>query len=112
MPFVILFLPIVWWALWVSGRRDAPQGDVGRDAIEGQLRALGPISRGEWAVLSVFAAACALWISSHPLTAVLQPPLDPAFDRIKLHFDPNHVEAGIALLATLTLFCIPVGRAA
>jgi sodium-dependent dicarboxylate transporter 2/3/5 len=94
-PFVVLFLPVVWWVLWRHGRRDAPPADAGGQTIEEEWRRLGPMNRGEWVVLAAFLTAAALWISAQPITRLVRtqwPGLGSA-----------HIEAGIAMGAALVL---------
>jgi sodium-dependent dicarboxylate transporter 2/3/5 len=56
VPFVLLFLPCVWWVLWRSGRSDAPPGDAGRETLRAEWQRLGGVQRGERVVLGVFLA--------------------------------------------------------
>jgi sodium-dependent dicarboxylate transporter 2/3/5 len=95
LPFVVLFLPVVWLALWRLARREGLAGDLGAAVLRRELAALGPLRRPEAVVLAVFSLAAALWIAGKPLTGALRarwPALGSA-----------HVEAGIALLAALAL---------
>ncbi len=103
LPFVALFIPISWAVLWWSGRRDAPRGQVGAEAVADEIRKLGPIQRGEWIVLSVFVATAAMWIGAKPITEWLQPRV-AAFK-----LTSAHVEGGIAMLAAFVLMAWPVG---
>ncbi|MBI2950972.1 SLC13/DASS family transporter [bacterium] len=103
LPFVVLFLPLVWFVLWRTGRADAPGEDLGRAAIEEEIARLGPIRQGEKVVLGVFLAAAALWIAGKPITDLSQ-------SWIKgFRITTAHVEAGVAVLATLTLMTCRVG---
>ena len=97
-PFVLMFLPFVWWMLWRIGRKDGLSGEIGADVVSGELAQLGPVKRPERIVLAVFLAAAALWICSKWITAFLKP-------RITFYeIGSAHVEGGIAVLAALTLF--------
>src|SRR6185436_10764967 len=97
-PFVLMFLPFVWWMLWRIGRKDGLSGEIGADVVSGELAQLGPVKRPERIVLGVFLAAAALWICSKWITAFLKP-------RITFYeIGSAHVEGGIAVLAALTLF--------
>jgi sodium-dependent dicarboxylate transporter 2/3/5 len=97
IPFVVLFLPVVWLVLWRIGRRDAPSAQAGRDVLRQETAALGRMRREEWIVLLVFLAAAALWIAGQPLTAWLKPRV-PSFA-----LRSAHVEAGIAMSAAVVL---------
>ena len=59
IPFVLLFLPVVWLALWRIGRRDAPSAEAGRDVLRAEIAELGRMQREEWVVLVVFLIAAA-----------------------------------------------------
>ena len=91
VPFVLLFLPVVWLALWRIGRADAPHAEVGQRALAGEGARLGAMQRAERIVLFVFLVAATVWIFGKPLADAL-------------HVATAHVEAGIALLASLALF--------
>jgi solute carrier family 13 (sodium-dependent dicarboxylate transporter), member 2/3/5 len=97
VPFVLLFLPIVWLALWRIGRADAPHEDVGQRALAGEGARLGAMQRAERIVLGVFLATAAVWITGKPIADAL----DVA---------TAYVEAGIALLASFVLFAWRVDR--
>ncbi len=98
LPFVILFLPIVWWALWRIGRGDELGEAMGGAAVAEELGKLGRIHRQERIVLGVFGVTAALWIAGKLLTEALKP-LVTAFT-----LTSAHVEGGIAMLAALALF--------
>ena len=72
MPFVLLFLPIVWLALWRIGRADAPAKEVGERALAGEGARLGAIGRAEKVVLCVFLATAAVWVMGKPITDLLR----------------------------------------
>jgi sodium-dependent dicarboxylate transporter 2/3/5 len=76
LPFVVLFLPLVGFALWRTGRRDAPDAAAGRDVLRLEIERLGPMQRAEWWVLAVFLATAALWIAGRPLSRWLAPQID------------------------------------
>ncbi|HSN86388.1 MAG TPA: SLC13 family permease [Thermoanaerobaculia bacterium] len=98
LPFVLVFLPIVWWMLWRIGRKDELTGEVGADVVQDELAKLGPVRRPERIVLGVFLVTAALWIAGKWLTSILAPRVT-AFD-----LTSAHVEGGIAVLAALVLF--------
>jgi sodium-dependent dicarboxylate transporter 2/3/5 len=97
IPFVVLFLPVVWLVLWRIGRRDAPSAEAGRDVLRREIAALGRMRREEWIVLLVFLTAAAFWIGGQPLTAWLKPRVTAFALR------SAHGEAGIAMSAALAL---------
>ncbi len=90
IPLVVVFLPFTWWLLTrvafpIAGRRVA-----GADAhLHAAYRELGPMGAAERKVLIVFGLTAAAWIG-RPL----------------LPFEIS--DAGIALIAALALFVIPV----
>jgi len=97
LPFVLMFLPVVWWMLWRIGRKDGLTGEIGAEVVSGELERLGPVQRTERIVLAVFLAAAGLWIGSKWITAFLKP-------RITFYdIGSSHVEGGIAVLAALVL---------
>ncbi|MDP9348673.1 MAG: DASS family sodium-coupled anion symporter [Gemmatimonadota bacterium] len=99
VPLMLLVLPLTWLLLvrLVFPIR-APEIPGGRELIERELRALGPLSRPEVAVAAVFTAAALLWIFSPLLEGML--PEDTLSD------------AGIGIAAALLLFLIPADRKA
>jgi sodium-dependent dicarboxylate transporter 2/3/5 len=103
VPFVVMFLPVVWAALWRTGRHDAPPADAGGKVVEAEWSALGAMKRGEWIVLAVFLATVALWIAGKPLGDALRPHVTG------FRLTSAHVEAGIAMTAAFVLMAWPVG---
>jgi sodium-dependent dicarboxylate transporter 2/3/5 len=100
IPFVLLFLPVVWLALWRIGRPDAPDAQAGRDVLRSEIAALGRTRREEWIVLAVFLVAAGLWIAAQPLTAWMRPRVTGFTLR------SAHVEAGIAMSAAVLLMLL------
>lgn len=96
LPFVVLFLPLVWLVLWRLGARDAPHDVTGRDALEEELRALGAMTAREKQVARVFLLAAALWVLGDPLRLALTGVLPFAFAA-------RHYEAAVALLGAALL---------
>jgi sodium-dependent dicarboxylate transporter 2/3/5 len=100
VPLVVVFIPIVWLLLTrilfpIRIDRIEAEGTLTSQAIED----LGPMSRGEWSVFVVFALTAAAWIF-RPLVA-------------KISIGGGHpfaglTDPGIAIIAALTLFVIPV----
>jgi sodium-dependent dicarboxylate transporter 2/3/5 len=101
-PFCMVFLGITWWILtrlvFPPRFTDIPGGKA---LIRDELSKLGPVSRGEWTVLVVFAVTASAWILREPLLKV--PWLTetvPAVTRIN--------DTIIAVIGALSLFLIPV----
>ncbi|MBL8941075.1 MAG: DASS family sodium-coupled anion symporter [Archangium sp.] len=103
-PFVVLFIPVLWLALWRLGRSDAPKTDAGREVLRHQLEALGPMSAKERVVARVFFTAALLWIFGDPIRGVLAP-------RLPFELANRHYEAVVAMTAALVLLplgCLPL----
>jgi len=102
LPLVAVFLVLTWLALtrfvFPLGRSSIVGG---RQVIRSELDKLGPMTRGEWTVLVVFALTATAWMIREPLShwAWLTRRV-PAIER--LH------DAQIALAAAVALFVIPV----
>ncbi|MEA2564341.1 MAG: solute carrier family 13 (sodium-dependent dicarboxylate transporter), er 2/3/5 [Acidobacteriota bacterium] len=96
LPFVLMFLPVVWWMLWRIGRQEGLAGEVGEEVIADELAKLGPVRRPERIVLGVFLATAGLWIAGKLLTDFLK-------TRVPFDLTSAHVEGGIAMLAALVL---------
>jgi len=102
LPLVAVFLVIAWVVLtklvFPLRSMSIPGG---RELIRGELAKLGRPSRGEWTVLIVFLLTAAAWIAREPLSHwEWFAQRCPAIER--LH------DAGIALIAALALFVIPI----
>lgn len=96
LPFVLVFLPVVWWMLWRIGRREGLAGEIGEEVIAGELAKLGPVRRPERIVLGVFLVTAGLWIAGKVLTDFLK-------TQVPFAITSAHVEGGIAMLAALLL---------
>ncbi len=107
LPFVVIFLPVIWWRLWRVGAADAPATTAGRAALDRELRALGRLTSGEKVVAGVFFATVLLWIFSGPITRALAPSLHALFPHVRSW--SKYVESGIAMAAALVLLVTPVG---
>lgn len=102
-PFTLIFLPIAWLMITrVLFRADIGEIAGGRQHFNDEYRKLGPLSRGEKTVLAVFCVTAALWIFSPLLKPVVIAGVKPL---------AGLSDAGIAMLAALALFLIPVDRA-
>ncbi|HSO07888.1 MAG TPA: DASS family sodium-coupled anion symporter [Pelomicrobium sp.] len=103
LPVVVVFLPAAWLLLTkVIFRNGIGEIEGGREWVRQELKALGPLSRGERATLAVFGATVALWIT-RPLLAKIQVGGVAPF--------AGFSDAGIAVMAALALFMIPVDPA-
>ncbi|MEW6733825.1 MAG: DASS family sodium-coupled anion symporter [Acidobacteriota bacterium] len=100
LPFVVLFLPVVWLALWQVGRRDTMLQDVGSTAVAEEIAKLGITKRAEWIVLIIFLCTASLWIAGKPITDFLQ----PRITAFKL--TSAQVEGSVAMLAALVLLSL------
>jgi sodium-dependent dicarboxylate transporter 2/3/5 len=102
-PFTLIFLPICWLMVTrVLFRSDIGEVEGGRKHFDDEYRKLGPLSRGEKTVLSVFCVTAALWIFSPLLKPVVVAGIKPL---------AGLSDAGIAMLAAMALFLLPVDRA-
>ena len=102
-PFTLIFLPIAWLLVTrVLFPADIGEIEGGRRHFDEQYRKLGALSRGEKIVLAVFAATAMLWIASPVLKEIVVAGVTPL---------GGLSDAGIAMLAALTLFVWPVDRA-
>jgi len=91
VPLVVVFLPLIWFYL-VRIASPVPKGGGALDLKE-EIDALGPMSRGEWIVLSVFTLTALGWILRRPVLALVFPEI---------------ADATIAMTGALLLFVIPV----
>ncbi|MFO0906330.1 MAG: DASS family sodium-coupled anion symporter [Pirellulales bacterium] len=102
VPLVLVFEWIVWLVLtkWLF-RIQVADLPGGRELIRSELRVLGPISRGEWVVMCVFALTALAWVVRDPLVhwAWLTTRI-PMVGRLD---DPI-----IAMLGATLLFILPV----
>lgn len=95
LPFTAIMLPLTWFYLTRVACRRMPSHLPGsRRLFAGQLGSLGPLSRGEWVVLVVFALAVIGWVLRPRIVAVTG--LKGLSDAV------------IAMTAALALFAIPV----
>ncbi len=100
VPLVILFLPVAWWLLthWLF-----PLGRLrlegGEELVRREYARLGPITRAEKMTLAVFLIAGTGWITRPLLSQVSLFGLQPL---------AGLSDAGIAVLAALALFVLPV----
>lgn len=104
LPLVAIMLPLTWWILtyfvFPVRLREIPGG---ADVIRRELRALGPMRPGEWAVFIVFCCTAAAWITRPLLVAWLDLRATIGGRDVELLTDE-----GIAIIAALLLFIIRV----
>ncbi|HWG94992.1 MAG TPA: DASS family sodium-coupled anion symporter [Mycobacteriales bacterium] len=102
LPLASVFLVLAWLVLtklvFRSGLREIPGG---KELIDSEIKALGPMSRGEWTVLAVFVTTALLWVFRQPLAG---------WDALTgvLPFMAQLNDTSIAIAAALALFLIPV----
>lgn len=93
LPFVILFLPIVFLMLaWLCRRETV--SNFTPEIVRHELAKLGPMSRQERIVLAVFVATSLLWITNQPFRTVIGLP----------SLKPDVLDASYALFAGIVLF--------
>lgn len=100
MPFVVLFVPLLWLVLWRLGRQDAPAETHGRKVLAEELAALGRWSIKERLVAVVFVCAALLWIFGDPIKSAIVPSVQPLFST---KLAGKHYEAAVAMSAALAL---------
>jgi solute carrier family 13 (sodium-dependent dicarboxylate transporter), member 2/3/5 len=103
-PFTLVFLPLA-WLLVTRVLFPADLGEItgGRQHFEAEYRKLGSLTRGEKVVLAVFSVTAALWITSPVLKGIAVAGVKPL---------AGLSDAGIAMLAAMALFVLPVDSAA
>ncbi len=102
-PFTLIFLPIAWLLITqVLFRSDIGEIPGGRKHFDEQYRKLGPLTRGEKVVLAVFSVTAFLWTCSPLLKPIVIAGVKPL---------AGLSDTGIAMLAAMALFLIPVDRA-
>jgi solute carrier family 13 (sodium-dependent dicarboxylate transporter), member 2/3/5 len=93
LPFVVMFLPVVWLALWIAGRADAPTSAAGAQVVATELAKLGRMKRSERIVLVIFTLTVLTWMAGKPLTDWLKPQVT------RFALTSAHVEGTIAMIA-------------
>jgi sodium-dependent dicarboxylate transporter 2/3/5 len=112
-PIVIVFIPLTWLLLTrvlYPVRIKAIEG--GREFIRSELHRLGPMKPGEWVALCVFTLAAIAWMVRPILSngwAAEVPAGEPA-RFIVPPVVPGLSDSGIAMIAAMLLFVIPVER--
>ena len=101
LPLALLFLPVAWFILVrVAFRSRLGPIEGGREYLDAELRKLGPMAGAERAVLAVFLGAILLWITRPWVVAIKLGGVAPF---------AGLTDAGVAMLAAIALFLIPVG---
>lgn len=100
LPFVALFLPVVWLVLWLHARSDSIVTERGREILDREITAMGPLRGPERRVAIIFALAASAWIFGD----FLRPLATPALTAIlRAPATGKHYEATISLLAATAL---------
>ncbi len=96
LPLSAVFLAIAWVVLTrIIYPPEIGEISGGRQLIRGELRGMGPTSRGEKIVLTVFVLTALAWITREPLTNAVG-------------WLGGLDDAGIAIIAAIILFAIPI----
>ncbi len=101
VPLVMVFAPLGWLLLtrWILPVGAKPLEGIS-ELIEKEQKRLGPMSTQEWRVLWVFLLMATLWITRPLITNV---------EIAGLQLFSGLTDAGIAIIAALSLFVIPAG---
>jgi sodium-dependent dicarboxylate transporter 2/3/5 len=100
LPLTFLFLPVIWFVLVrIAFRSRLGPVAGGREFLDSELRELGSLSGGERVVLTVFLATVVLWVTRPWIAALTLGGARPF---------AGLTDAGIAMLAAIALFLIPV----
>ena len=100
VPYVIIFVPIAWFILLKLHPPEISTVPGGKDELEKERRALGPLSAGERGTIAVFVLAVFLWISNPFWSRLLPANLGTAMSWID--------EYSIGLFIGLLLFVVPL----
>ena len=108
LPIAIVFLPVTWFLLTrLLFTVHRVHFESGVDFLHEEYRKLGPMKAGEWATLIVFLIAAFLWIF-RPLLAAIH--FQSGGDMVSPFSGLS--DGGIAIMAGVALFVIPVNRKA
>lgn len=100
LPLAVVFLLLAWVVMTrVAYRFDLPAIPGGREMIDREIRALGPVSQGEKVVIGVFLFAAFMWIVPPLLNSAGLGEALGVFGRLS--------DATIALIAGVLLFILP-----
>lgn len=95
LPFVALFIPLLWVVLWQHGRRDGVTAVQGREVLDRAIAELGPLSKGERIVAAVFVTAALLWIAGDLVRGWIAPIVPEFWEGFR--FKSKHYEAWVAM---------------
>ena len=100
VPFVIVFLPVVWWLLSRVIYRVSNCAIVGVDELLERLHAeLGPMTRAEKMTLVIFLLTAGTWVTRPLLAKISIGDITPL---------AGLTDSGIAIITALVLFVTPV----
>ncbi len=104
LPFVVLFLPVVFATLaWLCRRERCRL--VESDVLDQELAKLGRMSGSEKVVLGVFLLTSSLWMLNDPLRSLMGlKGFDPSTGKVASFVRGDEFDASAALLAPLLLF--------
>jgi len=107
-PVTLVFLPLAWvlitWVLYPIHIRTIEGGQA---LFEEEFRKLGPMHRGEWITLIVFLVTALAWVTRPLLGEITLGAGDAAWQPLA-----GLSDGGIAIVAALTLFVIPIAAPA
>jgi solute carrier family 13 (sodium-dependent dicarboxylate transporter), member 2/3/5 len=104
LPFLLIFLPVTWFVLTrVAFRVRGSSNPQVAGVIRSQLAGLGRLSRGEGLTLVVFACAALAWM--------FRVPMCHAIGLVHADGSPRLADSGIAIIAAVAMFLIPVSLA-
>ncbi len=106
LPFVILFLPVVWLALWRVARVD--RAVLRPVDVRGDLALLGAMGRDERLVAVAFGTAAVLWMSGDLLRPLVTPYVPVFWEGFKVA--GKHWEATVAMVCGTAPFLAGILR--
>ena len=111
LPFVIVLIPVAWaYLVFVACPLKGPltsasPGPTARDQLRRWYADLGPISRGEWGVMTCFGLTVSGWVSREPIILLLDA---HAMGTTAAYLKANVDDAAIAMIGGLLAFVWPV----
>jgi sodium-dependent dicarboxylate transporter 2/3/5 len=109
VPVMVVLLPLTWLTLVLMFPPRLRQIPGLRELVQSERQQIGPWTRGEITVLIVFVLAMAGWILLEPINAVANSWRNGgAALAAGKSAPPILTEAGVAVIAALSLFLIPV----